>query len=483
MRPILALSMVSLLAACGASTNPPDEGGDESVATESSAEALSVTSTPGKAVWTKVWRSPNSTDQVTASDVAVDETGDSFALRMFFHPVGGSVDSTGSAMDLSRYSPTGDLEARASVKTDGVALDPTSGHLAAGHGRVVVVANEWDSTIHYPARALVAVSTTSGTSVKTIHLAALDTKWTDDQGNPSETSGLIQIFSVAVDPDGGFAISGMVDGDMDFGSGVLRDPNPGAYDGFVARYDRSGNLKLARRWEANDVRSIGFDAAGSLYATTLRPIDGSSGQWPTIAKLAADGSPVRSFALSCGSSCVLSKIAVAADGALGFMGNYWQSVTIGSQSFTETNPSKYGEPFVGKLSADGSAMYGRVLPGAGNRIVEGLGIDSYGQLVFALRVRGNVTVGSTPYASTIQNEWIGVMAKVSTSTGVFRWSKGYHATVPSDAWTPSLNPTGLAIASGDRIMMTGTFFSQADFGKGMIDGGGTPTAFLTRFYQ
>jgi hypothetical protein len=73
------------------------------------------------------------------------------------------------------------------------------------------------------------------------------------------------------------------------------------------------------------------------------------------------------------------------------------------------------------------------------------------------------------------------MAKLGAATGAVRWSKAYRGIAPNG--TPSLGARDLAITSSDRIMLTGQFIKDADFGRGVITGSNYGTAFLTRFYQ
>jgi hypothetical protein len=92
-----------------------------------------------------------------------------------------------------------------------------------------------------------------------------------------------------------------------------------------------------------------------------------------------------------------------------------------------------------------------------------------------------VKVGATTYSTSTLSETATVLGKISTSSGLIRWSRNYRATSTADA--PTLSATGLAVTSSDRIMMSGSFHRDANFGKGTVVGGDYATAFLTRFYQ
>lgn len=108
-RRFLSLPIVLSLCACTATTDSDTEG-DEDVATESSADAVSVTSTPGKAVWTKVWRWQTEDAPTRATDVASDETGAAFVTRA--KSTINDINMEASSVDVARYTPTGSLSYR-----------------------------------------------------------------------------------------------------------------------------------------------------------------------------------------------------------------------------------------------------------------------------------------------------------------------------------------------------------------------------------
>jgi len=142
---------------------------------------------------------------------------------------------------------------------------------------------------------------------------------------------------------------------------------------------------------------------------------------------------------------------------------------------------RYTEALVGKLSQDGSVQYARSYGGPGRHEISGVGIDSYGQVVFSLNFFGTVTVGSKSYSTEDNNGDSGmVLAKLSPVEGGHRWSRGYLGT---SAQSQDVSAKGLAISSSDRILVVGTFRKDTDFGNGLVSGSLAGNAFFTRFYQ
>src|SRR5687768_10358481 len=104
---LVVLPTAVALFGCTATSDVGTPEGDEDVATESTAEAVSITSTPGKAVWTKVYRSYSTATPTRATDVAVDENGESYVTRT--KRTINDDEPSSSEVDVTRYSPTGAL--------------------------------------------------------------------------------------------------------------------------------------------------------------------------------------------------------------------------------------------------------------------------------------------------------------------------------------------------------------------------------------
>ena len=467
-RNALTIPFVSLLAACAASpSGDASSEGDAPVATESSTEALSITSTPGKAVWTKVWRTPLNGPTYLGWDVATDNTGAAYLLRTQVS------DDTIASLDVTRYAADGTLDHRTSLDN---ALDLGAPVLDANGGRVVVAATQHPSSA---ANLWVRVLDTDGARVAGFTIAATST---------SNTAANVVGGTVAVDSNGSFVIVGGVSGDVDFGTGMLHDEGI-PLDGFIAKYDRDGHAVFAHRYENKMLGWVDVDAAGNLYVTSRNTLDDSPPD-PfgdiVVSKLDPMGAVLHTTTMHGNTRhSSIDGLAVAADGSAAIGGLVFSSTTIGDKTITEKTQTPTGDAWIGKLDPDGNVVYARAFEGSGNDFIRRVAIDSYGQPVFALTfAQGDFKIGSQTYSTMAAGEVGTVLAKMTATSGLVRWSRAYRADEGYAAQhPPTVMPRGLAITSSDRIMLSGEFFRDVDFGRGTISGGAYGTAFLTRFYQ
>jgi hypothetical protein len=157
-------ALFALLLSVSACSSAPTEP-DEIVPTETTADAVRVTSTPGVAVWTKLWRWETNTQPTIPGDVASNEGGTTFIVR-------GKAGQAYPAylmqyLDVTRYAADGSMGFRTELDT--VNIEPDSLHIAAGGTRVAVGANR---RIDAAEHGLVYVLTSGGSAVTTVQIDA-----------------------------------------------------------------------------------------------------------------------------------------------------------------------------------------------------------------------------------------------------------------------------------------------------------------------
>src|SRR5687768_13512032 len=155
----LLLPIFATIAACSSADATAPHDDDEMVATEATESPVAVTDTPGKAVWTKLWRWETDQQPITAADVAADETGAQYLLRTFAFTNDADPPRV-QMIDVTRYSATGAMGFRVGFGAGG--YDRYAAHIAARAGRIGVVATQTLPYSPYSRVGVVKLVSTSG---------------------------------------------------------------------------------------------------------------------------------------------------------------------------------------------------------------------------------------------------------------------------------------------------------------------------------
>lgn len=200
----------------------------------------------------------------------------------------------------------------------------------------IVICGEFEDTINFGTRQLTATST------RDIFLAKLDEAGNHLWSQRFGTSGSQGCAGVAVDPEARIAITGHVDGAVDFGGGSL--PASGLGDAFLAIYDGVGNHLWSKRFgdaEDQNGTSVTIDDAGNIVfsGTFAGEIDFGGGAVSSagskdafIAKLSRNG--VLLWSKRLGDSLEQSALFVAcsSDYTIGVAGTLIGTVDLGGGS-------------------------------------------------------------------------------------------------------------------------------------------------------
>jgi hypothetical protein len=445
-----------------------DEGnGDDEIApTETNAASVSVTSTPGKAIWTKVWRSQSSTAPIYASAVAADRNGDAFLLRGH----GQTLDEKGIAVtdvDVTRYAADGSMRYRVAFPAGLLPIKPPTLKIASSAGRTSFIATHLDTTSGDQWSDVSILDSETGARVRTVRIF-----------------GLSALMAVSIDRLGHTVVAGTVRGDVEIGGVRLVDPDPDMGDGFVAKLDRTGNVLFAKRFEGRLAESVGVDDDAHVYVTGPSTFDPSKERQPrpTIAKLSSTGAYLRSTSLLTTDGATVRALAVSGGGRVAIAGTFQGTLQIGDVTLVqrEVQPAKWTEPFVAKLDPEGDVQFARSFPGEGRRAIGGLALDSYGQVVVAIGYGTRLDVDDRSLTTSSLDAWETALIKLAAVDGRTVWFRGYEALGASP---PKLDASSLAVSASGRLLVTGMFQRDADFGRGPIAGSPTGTAFLARLYQ
>ncbi|MDC0746610.1 hypothetical protein [Polyangium mundeleinium] len=173
---------------------------------------------------------------------------------------------------------------------------------------------------------------------------------------------------VAVDPQGGVVISGLADGNIDFGGGPLADLGGG--DAFVASLGPNGELRYALRVGDAMMQNGG-------------------------------------------------EVVLASDGSVYWSGSFDGTIDIGGQTLTSAGNS---DVFVARIDPAGKVTWAKSLGGAGTEADGSLAIDAKGQILVSGYYEGapNLGAGALPDTGATDGE----MLVALDSSGKVLWSQG-----------------------------------------------------------
>ncbi|MDI1447247.1 hypothetical protein [Polyangium sp. 6x1] len=173
---------------------------------------------------------------------------------------------------------------------------------------------------------------------------------------------------MAVDAQGGVVISGLADGNIDFGGGPL--PDLGGGDAFVASLGPNGELRYALRVGDATMQNGG-------------------------------------------------EVALAADGSVYWAGSFDGTIDIGGQTLTSAGNT---DVFVARIDPSGKVSWAKSLGGAGTESDGSLAIDASGQLIVSGYYEGAPDLGAGALPDTGATD--GEMVVALDSSGKVQWSKG-----------------------------------------------------------
>jgi hypothetical protein len=327
------------------------------------------------------------------------------------------------------------------------------------------------------------------------------------------STGDEQLYGLALDSQGRFAITGSFHGNIDFGSGPLSaGPTQGI---FVAVYDSTGQHLWSKAWAGGTGaygKGVGFKPNGDLVLAAGCDADIDFGGGPLfgpqnaicLAELDATGAHVWSKRFDGGAPLSLAvdpagNILLGGDmnGDLGggaMMGYFvakldptahflWARQQVGYIEHLTTNAS--GDMFVHAQGATDIAFGGPQNLGSGSAVVKlsgATGAFSYGLVATSSNMQpmgiavdplGNAfATGYFTYNAdfagttiTANNQNMGYLAKLDP-TGKVAFAKAFAS------MTSYAQPRAVAAGPSGEVVLAGTVIGSYDFGNGPINGTG-----------
>ncbi|MCL2448614.1 MAG: hypothetical protein FWD17_06695 [Polyangiaceae bacterium] len=290
--------------------------------------------------------------------------------------------------------------------------------------------------------------------------------------------------SIAVDSSGNVAVVGdallpnaFAAGSGDAASTPAGDAASGGDEGFIAVFDTDGNLTYDKVFGADGRGSHPqFDSAGNLFIAggfgpTLdlsSPLTAPQGTTAFAAKLDPTGQV--SWQVADGTYSSASAVATHAAGAV-IAGTF--SGTIGVAN--PTSAEGRGDVFLLGLDESGSPAFEKSIPASGLAI-DALASDPTGGVVATGTLSGYANLGG------------GLLAPPGFFIAKFddAGSPVYSARMAVDLFgREPLYPAALAVDTGGNVVLTGSFYSAADLGTGVLPSADptnrTPTLYVARY--
>ncbi len=279
-------------------------------------------------------------------------------------------------------------------------------------------------------------------------------------------------FGIAVDANNAVAVTGIFDGAVDFGGGILN--NTSGQDLFLVKFSANGSHLWSKRVGGASVttgKSVAFDAQGNIVIAGIFS-GGDLGEGPVTAL----GSPDLFLAKYTGSGAYLwskhfgdrtpypSSVSVASLALDGFgnvvvAGNFRGTMSFGGDLLTSAGQD---DMFLAKYAADGTPQWSKRFGGPGFDAAAGVAVDGSGSITLAGRTGSTLDFGSglPPVVSGTMNAFVANFG----ADGTARWAK-YLGVGLGQVHAVAVDLAGHTFA-------TGQFAYTADFGGGSITSAG-----------
>jgi PKD repeat protein len=242
------------------------------------------------------------------------------------------------------------------------------------------------------------------------------------------------------------------------GPWAVRFGGTGTDGGHEVAVDRSGNI-FAAGW---------FSTNATFGGTTL---SSAGGMDVFLTKSSSSGSLLWARRYGGTGDETVTSMALDANGNI-FLGGYFSgTANLGGANMTS---AAQNDIFLAKYDSAGNHLWSEHFGGTNNDILNGLAVDSQGNVVITGTYSKSVSFGGSTFNSIYGGD-TGFVAKYSSS-GAYMWSM-------SLAGGNANYPTGVAVDKNDNTLVTGYFYSWINLGGGQLTAGGpsNPNIFIGKF--
>ncbi len=303
--------------------------------------------------------------------------------------------------------------------------------------------------------------------------------WSRSMGSSGADAGV----DIAVDPSGNTVVFGCFRGTVDFsGSGQSPLVSAGHRDLCVAQFDPAGHHVWSRRFgSAEDEwpRALAVDDDGAVYltGTFVNAIDFGGGGLihagqddVYLVKLDASGNHVWSHRFGDSDRDLVCDLSIDRDGFHVYLtGTFAGAIDFGGGTL---NSAGGLDLYLAKIkTTTGGHVWSRAFGGAGNDAGRGVAVDGYDDVLLTGQFEDAVDFGGGPLVSMGDRD---VCLVKLDGNGGHVWSRSYGGGEDD-------LPSAIAVDATNRVVITGSFRSTADFGGGPLASQGEEDIFLARY--
>ncbi len=289
--------------------------------------------------------------------------------------------------------------------------------------------------------------------------------------------GLEHAYGLTIDPAGNPVITGTIFANATFGSTTL--VLAGTQDGFIAKYDPSGNLLWARPAGSTafgEGQGLANDAAGNLYVSgyftgsilsngVAIPSTGSSDLF--LSKYSPAGSLIWMRTAGGTGQEMGRDLAVDPQGNVIMTGTFTGTATFGQTTLTSAGGT---DMFVAKYDSAGNLLW--IRSGGGTGTEDSLGADlttdRMGNVFVTGAFQTTAQLGSTALTSAGSDD---VFVAKYAPNGLFLWSHRFGGTGFDHA-------RGIAVDGSGSVFVSGAFNNTVTAGTNVLTSAGGQDAFL-----
>ncbi|RFS16894.1 SBBP repeat-containing protein [Emticicia sp. C21] len=301
-------------------------------------------------------------------------------------------------------------------------------------------------------------------------------QWVQSVSGAGDANGA----SIAVDGNNNIYLTGNYANNAQFGTFSLTSQNFG-YDVFVAKCNSSGVFQWVQSagGTGNDSGSgIGVDGNGNIYITGDYAGTGTFGNTQTTFNGAVDiflakydNSGAFQWVKTAGAADydIAHDLAVDSDGSTYITGNYWGTITFGTNAITSQGTR---DLFVAKHDASGNAIWAKSAGGTQLEAGNGIAVDANGVYVTGHFMSPTSFGSKTITPNSLDYDIL--VVKYNKSTGNFIW-------VQTAGGAEKDEGTDIAVDSNGYVYTVGGFMGTAQFGKTTKTSQGNKDIFVVRF--
>jgi hypothetical protein len=301
-------------------------------------------------------------------------------------------------------------------------------------------------------------------------------EWSKSFGDPATQLG--DGWGLDVDASGDIVIAGDFTGTVDFGGDQL--VAKGDRDVFLAKLSSTGEHVWSASHPSTGTavpRDLAIDASGAIavvgYFTLSLDLGGGalSGQSDSldafVAKFTPAGEHAWSFQFGDDTEQDARAVAVDGDGNVYVGGSFQGSIDPGIGPLVSAGSS---DVFLAKLDPDGVALWAASWGDAKEQKLSAIGVDPQGRVTASGHFVGALDFGGGPLEAPMYR---GFVAQFAAEDGAHAWSKLLGEGI---VW-----PAHLAVDDSGTLVIAGHYYSDNDFGGGVLPWAGMRDAFAVKY--